>query len=254
MSRSAVVAWEKKFASLKPTLGLYLRCHSFIRLTFEGDEQYTKVRANKPPMESEGWTIKIMERLSRFILEEKCGPKDEELFRAVMQELIRIAKNTGELEFFSDGERRYGNTLFALCGEVLLTGKIGRPARTLPKGLKVRLKNKGSRAHKRGRKRKKYEQPHKEHPLTGEVLESDIHANHVEADNASNRRKNSCYRRKTNTYAKDTTALQRTLDRKWISHNFIIPHFTTHEVPAVALGIIDEGMTYETVLMMQRMA
>jgi len=63
---------------------------------------------------------------------------------------------------------------------------------------------------------------------TGDVPEPDIHANHVEADNASNRRKNICYWRKTNTYAKDTTALQRTLDRKWVSHNFIQPHYTTH--------------------------
>jgi hypothetical protein len=33
--------------------------------------------------------------------------------------------------------------LFELCSEALRTGKRGRPKKTLPKGVKVRLKNKG---------------------------------------------------------------------------------------------------------------
>ena len=47
---------------------------------------------------------------------------------------------------FTDGERRYGNLLFEICQEVLRTGKPGRPKKTLPKGVKVRIKNKGSQS------------------------------------------------------------------------------------------------------------
>jgi hypothetical protein len=41
------------------------------------------------------------------------------------------------------------------------------------------------------------------------------------------------FRRKTNTYAKTTTGLQRLLDVYWVIHNFVRFHFTTREVPAV---------------------
>jgi hypothetical protein len=43
----------------------------------------------------------------------------------------------------TDGERRYGNFLFAACCRALYTGKPGQPTQTLPEGVKVRLKNKG---------------------------------------------------------------------------------------------------------------
>ena len=74
----------------------------------------------------------------------------------------------------------------------------------------------------------------------------------LEAFNASTRRRNSAYRRKTNTYAKMNSALQRTLDNLWIVHNFIRIHFTTKQVPAVALGILKEGFSWEQVLKIQR--
>jgi len=80
-----------------------------------------------------------------------------------------------------------------------------------------------------------------------------IHANHVEALNASLRRRNSAYRRKTTTYAKKKTGLQRTLDVFWIVHNFIRKHFTTQQVPAVALGILKEGLSWGQVLRIQRL-
>ncbi|MGB5916464.1 MAG: hypothetical protein WBG63_16490, partial [Phormidesmis sp.] len=50
---------------------------------------------------------------------------------------------------------------------------------------------------------KKYQTPVPEHPETQhQVADSEIHANHVEAFNASLRRRNAAFRRKTNTYAK----------------------------------------------------
>ena len=57
-----------------------------------------------------------------------------------------------------------------------------------------------------------------------------------------------CYRRKTNTYAKKRSALQTRLDVYWILHNFVRPHFTTKQVPAVALGILETGLSLSDVL------
>lgn len=157
------------------------------------------------------------------------------------------------MTLLTDGERRYGNILFEICHEVIKSGRRGRPPKVLPQGIKVRIKNKGSRSKNRGRKREKYEAPHREHPKTKQDIDDkDIHANHVEASNASIRRGHSAYRRKTNTYAKKRSALQRVLDGLWIIHNFIRVHFTTKQVPAVALGILEEGLSWEEVLMIQK--
>jgi hypothetical protein len=40
------------------------------------------------------------------------------------------------------------------------------------------------------------------------------------------------------TRPKSVVGLQRVLDIFWMVHNFVRSHFTTREVPAVALGII----------------
>jgi len=159
------------------------------------------------------------------------------------------------MTFLSDGERRYGNMLFDLCSEILKTGKRGRPPATLPKGVKVRVKNKGDQKKKPGRKRPKYQATHREHPDTAQnLVEMDIHANHLEAQNAATRRKNSAFRRKTNTYAKTEDGLQRTLDVHQIIHNYVHPHWTTGKVPAVSLGIMSEALSLESILSMQRAA
>ena len=148
------------------------------------------------------------------------------------------------MTLITDGERRYGNLLFEICHELVRTGKRGRPKMTLKKGVKVRIKNKGSQSKKRGRKRPKYQSPIAEHPETFQDIENkDIHANHTEGQNAALRRKNSTYRRQTNTYAKTDSGLQITLDIQWIIHNFVNVHFTTKKIPAIAPGIIDKGLS-----------
>jgi PHP family Zn ribbon phosphoesterase len=102
--------------------------------------------------------------------------------------------------YASDGERRYGNLLFDICQEVIRTGKSGRLKTTIKKGVKVRVKNKGSQAHKAGPKRPKYQAPQSEHPDTNQNIEDkDIHANHVEAFNSTLRRRVAAYRRKLPT-------------------------------------------------------
>ena len=96
-----------------------------------------------------------------------------------------------------DGERRYGNILFEICQEVIRTGFTTRPKTTLKKGVKVRIKNKGSKSNN---KRAKYQASKNEHPETKQnISNQDIHANHLEAFNSALRRKLSCYIIKTNT-------------------------------------------------------
>lgn len=251
VSKKSVLDWEHRLASLKPTLLLYALLYEFVHQEIEGDELYTKVAKNKPPSESEGWTIVLMERGSRFLWELHCGRKDQQLFEQALSGLAEVIEKTDSLSLFTDGERRYGNLLFEICHEVIRNGKPGRPKKRLPKGVRVRIKNKGSKKRP-GRRRKKYQAPVREHPDTEHlVTEAQIHANHVEAFNASLRRRNSAFRRKTNTYAKGRQHLQRTLDVGWLVHNFVRVHATTKMVPAVKLGVLDVGLSWSQLLSMR---
>ncbi len=249
VGKNSIYRWQERFSSLKQTMMFYALCHQFVESIVEGDELYTKVNQNKPPSESEGWTIVLMDRASRFIWTLECGKKDERLFKNAIRILLKVIRKTDDLTLLTDGERRYGNILFEICYELLRTGKRGRPRKTLKKGVKVRVKNKGDQKRKPGRKREKYQAPHQEHPETSQNIDdTDIHANHVEAFNAALRRRCAAFRRKTNTYAKKVNKLQERLNGMWILHNFVRPHFTTKEVPAVAIGILETGMSFEDVL------
>jgi IS1 family transposase len=248
--KNTVAEWESRFAEQKAPLMLYAICHQFVSLTFEGDELYTVVGARGVPSDSQGWTAVVMERASRFIIEQKCGKKDAEMFRSVMNTVAEYIKQSEDVTFLSDGERRYGNMLFELCAEVIQDGRRGRPPKTLPAKVNVRIKNKGSQNTTPENKRPKYEAPWREHPDTEQNIENaDIHANHVEAQNAALRRRNSAFRRRTNTYAKCKEGLQRTLDVHQIIHNFVRYHWTTGVVPAVALGVLKDGLCLEDILM-----
>ena len=245
VAKNTIYSWLKRVADLRKVLMLYALSHKFQEQLVEGDELYTKVNQNKPADQSTGWTIVLMERASRFIWDIKCGQRDNHLFQSAMDSLRQVIDQSQELSLVTDGERRYGNLLFKLCRQALRTGQVGRPRQTLPPGVKVRVKNKGSQAHKNGPKRPKYQAPQPEHPDTRQDLpEPDIHANHLEGFNAGLRRKLACYRRRTNTYAKQDHALQNRLDVHWVLHNFLRPHFTTRQIPAVALGILSQGLSW----------
>lgn len=243
IAKNTLLSWERKFTNLYHTLLLYSLAHNFIQLEIEGDEFYTKVGKNVPADQSSGWTIVLMDRASRFIWESSCGEKDRSLFEKAIKMLAEIIHQTGDLTLLTDGERRYGKILFEICHELLHTGKRGRPRKTLQKGVTVRVKNKGSQRHKAGPKRPKYQTTCPQHPETvNNISDAETHANHVEANNSAMRRKCSAYRRKTNTYAKSTSGLQRILNVYWVVHNFVRPHFTTKEIPAVKLGVLDKGL------------
>ena len=141
MHKKTVSTWERLFGDQKETLMLYSFCHEFVSLVFEGDELYTVVGRRTDAHASEGWTAVIMERSSRFIVDQQCGAKDASLFESVMSIVCKYISQTGDLSFYSDGERRYGNTLFAFCAEALRNGKPGRSPRKPSKVLKLRIKN-----------------------------------------------------------------------------------------------------------------
>ena len=245
VSKKSIIDWEWRLGWTKPTLLLYALMQKFIDLVIEGDELYTKVDRNTQASDSEGWTMVLMDRSSRFLWEMQCGRKDEKLFKSALSILVEVIDKTDNLTLLTDGERRYGNMLFTICHQVIHDGKPGRPKKRLCKGVRVRIKNKGSKKRV-GKPRPKYQAPIAEHPETTHPIEdSEIHANHVEAYNASLRRNNSAFRRKTNTYAKTVEDLQRTLDLQWIIHNFVRVHFTTKVVPAVKMGILETGLKWE---------
>ena len=146
----------------------------------------------------------------------------------------------------------YGNLVFEICSEVVKTGQPGRPKTTLKPGVTVSVKNKGTQAHTKGRKRPKYQTPWPEHPETSPTCDTSIiHANHLEAFFSALRRKCSAFRRRTNTYAKSTEGLQRILRVYWVIHNFVRTHFTTKEVPAVTLGILEQPLSLQELMLIQ---
>jgi hypothetical protein len=251
-AKNTILAWERKFSHLHQVLFLYALVHEFFALVIEGDEAYTKVQKNVPPDQSRGWTILLMDRASRFIWELECGKRDRKLFHKAIKTLDQMARQTHDLSLFTDGERRYGTLLYEICHELVHNGKPGRPKKTLKRGVHVRVKNKGSQAHKKGRKRPKYQSPWQEHPETARpIAETAIHANHAEAFFSALRRKCATFRRKTNMYAKATTGLQRLLRVYWVMHNFLRVHFTTREVPAVALGILERRLSVQEMFQIQ---
>src|SRR5262244_1261420 len=205
---------------LQKTLLLFALTHQFLQQMIEGDELYTRVHKKVAPDASQGWTVVLMDRATRFIWDMHCGRKERKMFKKAMGLLCQVIQHTGALTLLTDGERRYGSLLFALCSQALRTGKRGRPRKTLPKGVKVRLKNKGAQRHKRGPKRPRYQTPSPEHPDTAQpVATTEMHAHHLEAFHTSLRRRCAAYRRRTNMYAKQTGRLQERLDVYWIAHS-----------------------------------
>ena len=76
VGKKSIKRWLERLGDLKNTLLLYALCHQFLQSIVEGDELYTKVGQNKQPSESEGWTIVLMDRASRFLWELACGERD----------------------------------------------------------------------------------------------------------------------------------------------------------------------------------
>jgi transposase-like protein len=80
ISKNTLLDWEQRFAGLQGPLLIYTLLHTFLSQLIEGDEVYTKIEKNRPQEESEGWTVVLMDRASRFIGSLRCGKKDRDLF------------------------------------------------------------------------------------------------------------------------------------------------------------------------------
>jgi hypothetical protein len=134
VSKNTIYDWLERLGDLKETLLLYALCHRFLAQQIEGDEVYTRVHENKPADASEGWTVVLMDRASRFLWELRCGQKTQSLFGQAIARLGQVIDQTEDLSLLTDGERRYGTCLFEICREVIRTGKVGRPPTTLKRG------------------------------------------------------------------------------------------------------------------------
>ena len=251
-AKQTILAWESQFVDLHRVRFLSAVVHEFLESVIEGDDASTKVQKNVPPEQSRGWPIWLMDRASRFIWEFACGKRDRRRFQKAIKTLDKIARQTHDRSILTDGERRYGNLLLEICYALGHNGNPGRPKKTCKKGVHVRLKHTGSQAHKKGRKRPRYQSPWREHPETTRTIEeTDIHANHAAAFFSALRRKGATVRRKTNTYATSTEGLQRLLPVSWVVHHFLRAHFTTREVPAVALGVLERRLSVREVFHLQ---
>ena len=197
----------------------------------------------------------LLDRAPRFLWEMPWGRQDRKLLKHAGRLLGEVLKQTGAVTLLTDGERRDGSLVFELWGQALRNGKRGRPQKTRPKGVTVRLKNKGSHRHRRGPKQPQEQAPYLEHPDTAQsVATNERHAKHLAAFHTSLRRRCAAYRRRTNMYAKYTGRLQERVDVYWIVHNFVRVHFTTRQVPAVALGILGHGFALHEIFLIQKAA
>lgn len=144
IARDTLRSWEKKFADLKRVLYLYALCHDFLSQIIEGDEIYTRIHHNTKASESQGWTLVLMERASRFIWHMECGHRDKRLFKRAIHTLADVANRTQQTTLITDGEKRYGSTLFEVCSEVLRTGKRGRPKKHYPRACLLHARTRAS--------------------------------------------------------------------------------------------------------------
>ena len=208
------------------------------------DELYTKVKKNKEPHLSEGWTVVVKEKESRFNFFIISGKRDDKLFEKVAKKIIKIAENSKKVILLTDSEKRYLKYIFKYY-HTYIKGKRGRPKRVLRPNIIVIVINKAKQ--KRGEK--DYYQIYKHPDIEMEDIE--ISMNSSEATNASIRRHLACYRRRSNTMKKKKSNLNKLLKIEWIIRNFIYKHPSTSEVPAVKLGIIKRGLTFRELFSMR---
>ena len=175
----------------------------------------------------------------------QAGQKRQALFTQVTAKTWQWASPARFIRWLTDGERRYGLTLWALASVWLKAQEIppGYGKRKVwRQGLEVVIKIKGSQGQRR------VEWVKTEHPFTAISPQAEVHANHNEAQNAALRRRASAYRRRQNLYAKRVEALQRVLDVHRLIHNWVRPHWGLGKktTPAMAMGYCNRPIsTYE---------
>ena len=99
VSKKSVIDWERRLGGAKTNPLCSMPCSmSLFTPEIEGDELYTKVEQNVTPSASEGWTIVLMERASRFLWELHCGRKNQQLFEKALSCLAEVIKLPRQFE------------------------------------------------------------------------------------------------------------------------------------------------------------
>ena len=200
-----------------------------------------------PPSDSEGWTIHLIDRKSRYWIAAIAGKKNQKLFAKGVKAAWKWVKDCQSIRWFTDGERRYGKELSKLAS-VYLKSKECHPnfphRKVWREGLEVAMKIKGSQGNRR------VEWVKIEHPFTAISPESEVNANHNEAQNAALRRRCSAYRRRQNLYAKKLPGLQRILDVQRLIHNWVRLHWGLDKgtTPAMAMGFCSRPLSIMEIL------
>ena len=200
-----------------------------------------------PPAASQGWTIHLIERESRYWVDAQAGHKTNNLFEQGTWRTWEWAKPADFIRWISDGERRYGTALWKLASVQLKAGEVhpdyGR-RQVWRQGLEVAMKIKGSQGCKR------FEWVKVEHPFTAISAVTEVHANHSEAQNSALRRLRSADRRRQNLYAKRVEGLQRVLDVQRLIHNWVRPHWGLAKkmTPAMAMGYCERPISVNEIL------
>lgn len=199
-----------------------------------------------PPSESPGWTITSIERESRYWVSAVVGVKNETLFERSVSQSWQWSKACQFIRWFSDGERRYAKLLWQRASLYLRRRDYPhrRHRKVWQEGLEVAMKIKGSQGNPR------VEWVKFEHPWTAISAKSEVHANHMEAQNNAIRRHCSAYRRRQNLYAKTVPGLQRAITCQRLIHNWVRPHWglTAQETPAMAMGFCHRLVSLEEFL------
>ena len=200
-----------------------------------------------PPAASDGWTIHFIERKSRYWVDARAGKKTQDLFEQGTQRAWDWATPAEFIRWFTDGERRYGKTLWKLASVYLKSGQAHHAyhrRKVWREGLEVAMKIKGSQGNRR------VEWVGFEHPFTAISPASEVHANHNEAQNSALRRRCSAYRRRQNLYAKCVPGLQRVLDVQRLIHNWVRPHWglPKQTTPAMAMGLCTRPVSIHELL------
>lgn len=157
------------------------------------------------------------------------------------------------IRLFTDGERRYSQALWPLAHQWLERSQYPKafPYRKVwRQGWEVACKVKGSQ----GRPRRVW--CHHEHPYTAISAAHEVHANHLEAFNASLPRRCSAYRRRQNLYAKQVEGLKRSVTVLRLVHNWVRVHpsLAKGETPAMKLGLVKRPVTIAEILMSRSFA
>ena len=149
-SHVSIMKWEQKMADQAPQWNPSAPAGSDV--TIEGDEVYTRVGENLPPLRVKRVTITFIERGSRYWIEAIAGMKTTDLFKQATSTAWSSAKTSQYIRWFTDGERRYAHQLWKMASVYLKLSEVTREyghRKVWRYGLEVAIKIKGSQGNRR---------------------------------------------------------------------------------------------------------